>query len=150
MIGWPEVFCILVWRLAPGGVIFTRRDLGRLPMDRVLLEDRRETEIRFTWITLEDAQERAKPVNALQEKAGVSEMQGRWQKLGCVLLWKLAKSGCTITHMDRNAVPADRQLLLHAHADDLEYRFVPHAEAKRIADWERFNEGRSIVERAAV
>lgn len=148
--GWPEIALTLVWRLAPTGVIITRRDLGRLPMDRVLLTDRRQTEIRFSWITLEDAQARVKPTNALQEKASLSELQGRWMKLATVLLWKLAKGGVVLTQGDRNRVPADRQLLAEGHANDIEYRFVTHAEGAAIAKAERENEGRIIVERAQV
>jgi hypothetical protein len=145
--GWPEIAVVLMWRLAPKGVVITRRDLGRLPVDRVLLEDRRETEIRLTWISIEEAQARTKPLTVAHEKASVSELQGRWQKIAVVLLWKLAKNGVTLTQADREAVPADQRLLAHGHADDIEYRFVPHAEAVRIERFERDNEGRIITER---
>lgn len=148
--GWPEIAVTLMWRLAPKGVTITRRDIGRLPQDRVLLEDRRETEIRLTWITLEEAQQRTKPLTAAHEKASVSELQGRWQKIAVVLLWKLAKNGVTLTQADRNCVPADQRLLAHGHEHDIEYRFVPQREAANIEKFERENEGRIITERTNV
>lgn len=149
MWGWPEVCTVLMWRLAPKGVVITRRDLGRLPMDRVLLEDRSESAIRLSWITIEEAQRRAKPVDPLAEPAGVSELQGRWQKIAVVLMWKLAKMGVTLTQADRNALPADQMLLAHGHADDIEYRFVPRAEAYALTQVEKEQEGRLIIERIA-
>jgi hypothetical protein len=148
--GYPEIAVVLMWRLAPKGVVITRRDLGRLPQDRVLLEDRRETEMRLTWITIQEAQERAKPKLAIADKATVSELQGRWAKIVVVLMWKLAKFGVTLTQADRNAVPVDVQLLAHGHADDIEYRFCTRAEAAAIEKLEREQEGRIIVERCAV
>lgn len=148
--GWPEIACVLMWRLAPRGLIITRRDLGRLPMDRVLLEDRRETEIQFSWIDIHDARSRTKPSTAAHQKATVSELQGRWQKIAVVLLWKLAKQGVTLTQSDRSKVPADLMLLAEGHADDIQYRFCPREEARMIAANDRDNEGRIILEKAAV
>lgn len=145
--GWPEIACILVWRLAPDGLTITRRDLGSLPMDRVLLEDRRETEIVFRWISLQEAERRTDKKLELGSRASVSKLDGRWQKIACVVIWKLARDGIVLTLQDRSRLPADKQLLMHGHAQDLELRFLPHAQAAAIAKWERDNEGRIIVER---
>lgn len=148
--GWPEICVALMWRLAPTGVVITRGDLRALPMERVLLEDRGETDMRFSWIPLSQAKARIKPSAPAKfgERATVSELQGRWQKIACVLLWKLARDGITLTPADLAAVPSHLVLLAHGHADDIEYRFLPRDEAKRIQDWERDNEGRIILETA--
>jgi hypothetical protein len=147
--GWPEICVALMWRLAPAGVVITRADLHALPMERVLLEDRRAKEMIFSWIPISQAKARLKASAPAKfgERATLSELQGRWQKIACVLMWKLAKDGITLTPKDLAAVPSDRILLAHGHADDIEYRFVPRAEAKRIQDWEKDNEGRIILER---
>lgn len=147
---WPEIAVVLMWKLAPGGCVITRKDLARLPMDRVLVEDRSDREIRFSWVTPQEAQRRAGNMPGAtvqgQEKASVSQLQGRWQKIAVVLLWKLAKDGCRLTRWDRDQVPVDKTLLAHGHAQDIEYRFVPRAEAERVAKWERDNEGKTVVE----
>lgn len=144
---WPLIAVVLMWKLAPKGVVITRQDLGRLPQDRVLIEDRGAQDIRFSWITPRAAQRRAEQLkHAGEEKAHVSQLQGRWQKLAVVLLWKLAKDGCVLTTWDRDQVPADQTLLAHGHAQDIEYRFVYRAEAQLIAAWERDNEGKMILE----
>lgn len=148
--GWPEIAVTLMWRLSPKGLIITRRDLGRLPMDRVLLEDRRETEIQFSWIDIHEAQARTRPSTALHQKATVSELQGRWQKIAVVLMWKLAPKGVTLTQWDRNQVPADRKLLAEGHANDIQYRFIPTQEAEAIYKRERDSEGKIILEKACV
>lgn len=147
--GWPQICVALMWRLAPAGVVITRADLRALPMERVLLEDRRAEEMIFSWIPLSQAKARLKPsaVEKFGERSTVSELQGRWQKIACVLLWKLARDGITLTPADLAAVPSHLILLAHGHADDIEYRFVPRDEAKRIQDWERENEGRIILEK---
>jgi hypothetical protein len=147
---WTEIAVTLMWRLAPNGCVITRKDLAALPVDRVLIEDRTPTEIRFSWSTVEEAQRLRKPLADGGQKAGLSQLQGRWQKMAVVLLWKLAKDGIVLTPLDRSAVPADKQLLAHGHAQDIEYRFLPHAEAAAIARRERDNEGRIILEAGRV
>lgn len=143
---WPEIAVVLVQKLAPDGVVVTRRDLGQLPMDRVLIEDRRSDRIIFQWVAIAEAQRMSKPLAEGGRKAGIVQLQGRWQKLAVVLLWKLAKEGCVLMRYDRDAVPADKILLARGHKNDLEYRFVPRGEAKRIQKWERDNEGKIILE----
>jgi hypothetical protein len=143
---WPEISCVLMWVLAPNGVVITRKDLGGLPIDRVLIEDRSPTAIRFSWMTPEQARRLSQRQSRKGEKASVSQLQGRWQKIVVVLLWKLAKDGCVLTQSDRDRVPADKTLLAHGHEHEIEYRFVPRAEAIRIAKWERDNEGKIVME----
>lgn len=143
---WPEIAVVLVQKLAPDGVIVTRQDLARLPIDRVLVEDRQSDRIIFRWVPITEAERMRKPLAESGQKAGVTQLEGRWQKLAVVLLWKLAKEGCVLMRYDRDAVPVDKNLLAHGHANDIEYRFVPRPQAKRIAEWERDNEGRIITE----
>lgn len=144
--GWPEITVTLMWKLAPAGVVLTRRDLAALPMERVLMEERSPTQIEYSFISMKAAERRWKPKDAKQERAGASQLQGRWQKIAAVLLWKLAKDGVVLTRWDRDQVPADKVLLAHGHAQDIEYRFCPRAEAAAIAKWERDNEGKIILE----
>lgn len=145
--GWPEIAVVLVQKLAPEGVVVTRKDLGGLPMDRVLVEERLSDRIIYRWMRPEDAKAHTRRLKEKTgEKAGVSQLQGRWQKLAIVLLWKLAKDGCVLMRYDRDAVPADKVLLAHGHKEDIEYRFVARAEAARIQTWEKDNEGKIVLE----
>lgn len=144
---WPEIAVTLMWKLAPAGVVIIRKDLASLPQDRVLIDERDATSVRFSWMTPEAARLHAKRLKQhTGEKAGVSQLQGRWQKIAVVLLWKLAKDGVMLGQTDRDAVPAHLTLLAHGHEQDIEYRFVPRSEAQRIARWEKDNEGKTIVE----
>lgn len=138
---WPEIAVVLMWKLAPEGVVITRKDLARLPQDLVLVEDRTADEIRFSWETVSMAQKLTEAVSS-----SVSTLEGRWQKIAVVLMWKLAKDGVTLTQWDRDQIPHGKTLLAHGHAQDIEYRFVPRLEAERIAAWEREHEGKSILE----
>lgn len=143
---WTEIAVTLMWRLAPNGVVITRKDLAALPQDLVLIEDRSPHAISFSWVKVETAMAMRKPLAEGGRKAGLSQLQGRWMKIAVTLLWKLAKDGIVLTPLDRSAVPADKQLMAHGHAQDIEYRFLPHAEAAAIAKRERDNEGRIILE----
>jgi hypothetical protein len=147
---WPQICCVLMWRLAPAGVTVSRADLHALPMELVLIVRREPSLIAFTWVTVEEAQ-RLRGVIALLARtpddwAGVEPVMGRWQKLSSVLLWKLAKDGVTLTPNDLEALPKDRVLLAEGHADDIEYRFVPRPEAERIRKRESDSEGRNVLE----
>ena len=79
--------------------------------------------------------------------ANVQGLEGKWEKLFAILAWRFGKDGFRISHADMRALPTDRVLLIHGHAEDLEFRFVPVAEARRIAEWERENEGKIITGR---
>jgi hypothetical protein len=146
---WVQIACTLMWRFAPMGCVVRRQDL-KLPEDLVLVENREPAYIRLYWATLEEAQKMSTPIIVgTPPKASVSELQGRWQKLACVLMWKFAKDGITLRPKDLDLVPADKTLLAHGHAQDIEYRFTTHAEARRIVAWEAEQEGRIVMERGA-
>lgn len=145
---WAEIAVVLMWKLCPQGIVLTRADMGRLPQDRVMIEERNVDNIRFRWMRPQDARAHATRLKkATGERAGVSQLQGRWQKLGVVLLWKLTRDeGVVLTRADREAVPGDQKLLTRGMHDAVEFRFIPTADAIRIAKWERDNEGKIIVE----
>lgn len=77
----------------------------------------------------------------------VQGLEGRWEKLFAALAWRHGKDGFRLSRADFDALPPDRVLLIHGHATELEFRFVPPSEAERIAKWERDNEGKIITER---
>jgi hypothetical protein len=144
---WPEVCCILMWKFKPMGCTLTRRDLGRLPRDRVLIEKRTSERITYRFGTFAQAQQAARDEIADSgNKAGLEEAQGRWQKLACVLLWKCAKDGVTvITEWDRGAIPSHLTLLQRGFKEDIELLWVSRAEAARIQQFEEEHEGRPRV-----
>src|SRR5271170_1404790 len=143
---WPEIACVLMWKLAPTGTVLTRKDLGALPMDRVLIEDRQPDRISLSFTTLKKAMDLREALHKLNQPAGVSALEGRWKKLSCVLLWKLCKGGVVLTQHDRDALPTDKTLLTHGHKNDVLLRFLPRAEAARIQKWEKEHEGKDIME----
>jgi hypothetical protein len=148
--GWPEICVVMLWKLAPKGIEVRVADLIALPMDRVGMIKRRPEYVQLRFIPIGEAQKKVDHPDEAGEKALVEELHGRWQKAVWVVLWKLRKQGVRLTLSDKDAVPADKQLLMHApeKSDAILYRFVPHAEAERIAKWERENEGRIILERS--
>ena len=138
---------MVAWKLAPNGVLVTRADLGHLPMDRVLVQERQSDRMILRWVSLEEAGALRDALATQGEKAGVSQLQGRWMKLACVLLWKLARDQTVVLmQYDRDAIPHDRVLLAEGHAHDIEYRFVSRVESERISRRERDNDGRIILE----
>jgi hypothetical protein len=146
---WPAITTILLWKLAPKGVVITKKDLGDLPKDLVMIDyrDPEGTHIRFSWLSIQEAIDlQPKVLAKTGKKAGVSELQGRWEKTAVVILWKLAKDGCILTHQDRERLPVDKMLLASGHAQDIEYRFADRREGEGIARFERDNEGKMILE----
>lgn len=145
---WPEICAILMWKLRPEGDLHvTRKDLGGLPMDRVLIEERTVDRINFSFMSVEEAMRIRQPILAASGvKASVTELSGRWMKLGTVLLWKLAKGGLTLMNYDRDALPADRILLTMGSRHEVVFRFCSRADARRIRKFEAENEGVEILE----
>lgn len=151
--GWPEIAVILTWKLAPNGFVLLMEDLVSLPTDRVLLEDRRPDRIVLSFISVQSALERSRPERG-ENRATVSELQGRWQKHAVCIAWHFARKGklgrkdsITLTEYDRAAVPGHLQLMATGHALGVEWRFLPNEEAKKIQDWDRDNEGMLIKEK---
>jgi hypothetical protein len=149
---WHVISACLLWRLAPAGLVITRKDLGALPMDRVLVDHRdvSGTKIALYFVTLEQAEklrDYGSPYVALPDsKVGLRTLEGRWNKMAVVVLWKLRKDGIVLIPADREAVPEDKILLMSGFKDDLELRFVPRAQAAQIQKSALEHEGKNIVE----
>lgn len=145
---WSTITAVIVWKLAPKGVILTKMDLYALPEDRVLAHDREVDCNRFRWVTLLEKECELNPVPGTKPPASNSFLDGRWQKTAVVLLWKLAKDGLTLTPQDRADVPGHLMLdtrALSEPSDAVELRFVPREQAARIIAWEKDNEGRIVL-----
>lgn len=147
--GWPEIAVILIWRLAPDGFVMDIADMTTLPHDRVLVEDRKPDRLTLGFVAVKKAKKLMRPERG-NEKATVSELQGRWMKIGICTLWHFARAkklGRTdtvvLTEYDRHAVPGDKQLMATGHAHGVEWRFMPRAEAAKCAAWYRENEHES-------
>jgi hypothetical protein len=141
---WSQIAVALIWKLAPKGFVMFRHDMARLPMDRVLLEDRQSDRICLSFITLKDAKKRSAPERG-EHRATVSELQGRWQKIAVVALWSLSKTGITLTEYDRAAVPDGLQLMASGHEFGVEWRFLPRWEAKKHRDFDLEHEGGRMI-----
>ena len=144
---WEHIACALLWKLAPKGVILTRKDLGALPHDRVLIDDRHNGRIRLTFVTLSEAMRIRGGLAEAKTPAGVSSLEGRWEKIAVVMLWKLQKHGVTLTSWDLKGVPYDQTILASGHAEGVEFRFMPRSEAQRLTAWDLDNE-RTLVHEA--
>lgn len=150
---WPVIATTLIWKLAPKGFVLRKETLFTLPMDRVLMVDRKADRITLAFITIDDAQDRMAPELG-EHRATKSELQGRYEKLAVCTAWQFArthklgkKDSITLTEYDRAAVPADLQLMASGHARGIEWQFLPNSQAKKIANWSKDNEGMLIVER---
>lgn len=142
-----EVCVVLLWKLRPRGLKLTRKDLGGLPRDRVLVEERLVDRLIYRWVPVESVIfENAQRVLAGQEKPGLYEAQGRYMKLLGVILWKLAKDGITLGTADRDAVPADKVLRIDGTADRVIYSFISRPDADRLSRTEKDHRGLDIVE----
>lgn len=151
--GWPEIATTLIWKLAPQGFVLLLEDMISLPRDRVLLDDRRPDRIVLSFINLPAAQ-RLMAAERGEHRATMTELQGRWHKIAVVSLWHFArlhklgkKDSLTLTEYDRASLPSHLQLMASGHAQGVEWQFLPNREAKKIADWDRDNEGHLILER---
>lgn len=142
---WQTIAMTLMWKLAPKGLILVPTDLV-LPQDRVMLEERTPDRINLTFITLTEAYQRTHAERD-EDRASTDRLQGRWQQIATVLLWKLRKAGITLTEQDRGAVPGNIELLTSGHPDGVEWRFIPKLQAAALA--RSFDEhlGKTIIEK---
>lgn len=64
----------------------------------------------------------------------LQQVDGMWQKLAALIVWKLAREGVTITHKDMDEFArGDNVLLTHGHFDSIEFKIVTAEAARRIA-----------------
>jgi hypothetical protein len=150
---WSEIAVVMIWKVAPNGFVLLLEDMVSLPRERVLLEDRKPDRITLSFISLDSAKRRSAPERG-ENRATVSELQGRWQKIAVVTAWHFARLGklgkgdsITLTEQDRQCVPGHLQLMASGHAQGVEWRFLPRSEAKKIQDWDLDNEGIMIKEK---
>lgn len=150
---WSQIATVLIWKLAPHGFVLLLEDMISLPRERVLLDDRRPDRIVLSFINLPAAQ-RLMAAERGEQRATMTELQGRWHKIAVVSLWHFARrhqlgkeDSLTLTEYDRASLPSHLQLMASGHAQGLEWQFLPNAQAKKIADWDRDNEGHLILER---
>lgn len=141
---WEVIATALLWKYARKGIAVTRKDLGGLPFDRVLVEyrDPEGTHIRLSFVPVDEAEKLRNTIPvATGEKVGVSEMQGRWQKLAIVALWKLKRTvPVVLTEADRQAVPHDRLLLIEGFKQDVLLHFVNRHQARKMLENENILE----------
>jgi hypothetical protein len=151
--GWPEIAVVLIWKIAPNGFVMAVEDLVTLPRERVLVEERKPDSITLSFVTLATAK-KLMAAERGEERATLSELQGRWQKIAICTAWHFARLGklgrkdsIVLTEQDRQAVPGHLKLMASGHADGIEFRFLPRAEAEAIAKWDLDNEGIMIREK---
>jgi hypothetical protein len=151
--GWPEIAVTMIWKLAPNGFVILMEDMLSLPTDRVLREYRDREKITLQFIGVAQAKRLSGPELG-ENRATVSELQGRWMKIAVVSAWHFARlkklgkhDAVTLTEYDRAAVPGHLQLMASGHAQGVEWRFLPTREAKAIQDWDFDNEGILIKEK---
>jgi hypothetical protein len=77
----------------------------------------------------------------------LGQLEGQWQKLFVMLVWKLAREkGVTLTHKDMAAYQRDFEagrahFLTHGHFDSIEFKIVTAAEAQRLAAYDATQRG---------
>ena len=74
----------------------------------------------------------------------VEELQGSWEKLFCILAWRMCRDGLKITLADLAALPMDRILLIEGHSDTIEFRWVTAEQAQAIAAEQAEREGKVL------
>lgn len=75
------------------------------------------------------------------EAAILQQVDGHWQKLAALLVWKLAKTGVTLTEKEISEFPPDLVLLTHGHKDSIEFKMVTQDEAQRLAEYDAAQAG---------
>lgn len=73
----------------------------------------------------------------------MQQSKDHWQKYLCLVIWKLAREGVTISVADMvEFANQDKNILLtHGHIDSIEFKLVTMAEATRLADYDQKQRG---------
>jgi hypothetical protein len=78
------------------------------------------------------------------DSAILQQLDGEWQKICALLLWKLAPNGVTLTHDDIQRFPQDLALYTHGHKDSIDFKMITLEAAKLLAEHDaRTNRGRA-------
>lgn len=83
-------------------------------------------------------------VNVMNPDAAIlQQLDGQWQKMCALLVWKLARQGVTITDTEIDKCIGEGELILltHGHHDSIEFKLVTPAEAERIVAHDRSMHG---------
>lgn len=155
---WPEIAVILAWKIAPEGFVMVTEDMVTLPFDRVFVTERKPERLTLSFVGVKAAKRLTRAERGT-ERATISELQGRWQKIAVCMLWHFARLGLlprtdsvTLTYQDKDSVPANLQWMAAGHPLGVEWRFMPRQEAARLAKHYRENEDPRafIVEKTAL
>lgn len=147
--GWQTIATTLTWKLAPLGLVLDLiEDVAKLPRERAFLLDRRpDGRIILSWIREREVAYHWAPERG-ENRASHSQLEGLWHKYTVCAAWHFVRSGkfgkrdvVTLTEQDRQAVPDNLILQCEGHGAGQIWRFLPRAEAAKIADWDRDNEG---------
>ena len=83
-------------------------------------------------------------VNVMNPDAAIlQQLDGQWQKICALLVWKLARQGVTLTHKEIDECTAEGELILLAqgHYDRFEFKLVTPEQAAVIMAFERNKHG---------
>lgn len=149
---WLDVVLVAMVRLAPKGAKLTPDDMRALPHDRALVEDRNPERLELRWLSINAAEDLARRELLAGEKPTAQRVEGRWQKIACCLLWKLARDQTFVVRQsDLDAYElAGHKLDIRGHADTVELLFTPRAEAVAAERRALEQEGLAIGEKPAV
>ncbi len=69
----------------------------------------------------------------------MQQSEGHWQQYLCLVVWKLARDGVTITAKDIQefAEQNRRVLLTHGHIDSIDFKLVTMQDAARLAAYDK-------------
>ena len=140
---WAQIFIVLMAKLAPVGVEINPDDVVALPMDKVLSVHRDAEAVTLSWVGIADAHAMTNPIIEVPgaEKPSVSQLQGRYMKLACILAHKLAPNGIRLTQADADLIPEGQFVF----EDGIEYKWLPVAQGLALRRRERDNEGRERI-----
>lgn len=78
-------------------------------------------------------------VNMTPDSAVLQQLDGQWQKIATMLIWKLAgKEKVRLTHQEmanfaNEFLPGIPVLFTHGHSDSIEFQVIDEVAARRIA-----------------
>ncbi len=86
-----------------------------------------------------------KPEIINADSAVLQQLEGQWQKMLTLVVWKLANNGIHITSEDMTKFAVDPKniLLTHGHYDSFEFKMVTREDAERLADHDKTQHGHS-------
>jgi hypothetical protein len=143
---WETITTTMMWKLAPGGLVLFPSDLNSLPHDRVLLEERLVDRINLSFITLKEAYSRTHAEKS-EKRATTDKMVGRWRQIACLMAWRIAQDGVTLTEYDRQSVPCELILMTAGHRLGVEWQFIHRSVALKQRKQIFEHEGKEIMER---